>query len=50
MLTGWGQGLMADVEQPGHVDQILSKPPKLREVREALANHGQAMQVRTDAE
>jgi signal transduction histidine kinase/ActR/RegA family two-component response regulator len=50
MLTGWGQTLMADAEQPTHVDQLLSKPPKLREVREALANHGQAIQVRADAE
>lgn len=39
LLTGWGQGLSADVDPPRHVDQILSKPPKLREIREALALH-----------
>jgi len=49
MLTGWGQGLMAEAEQPGHVDQILSKPPKLREVREALANHRHAASVDANA-
>ncbi len=37
LLTGWGQRLVADGEIPAHVDQVLSKPPKLREVRAALA-------------
>jgi NO-binding membrane sensor protein with MHYT domain/signal transduction histidine kinase/ActR/RegA family two-component response regulator len=37
LLTGWGQRLVADGEIPPHVDQVLSKPPKLREVRAALA-------------
>jgi PAS domain S-box-containing protein len=37
MLTGWGQRLVADGEIPPHVDRVLGKPPKLREVREALA-------------
>ena len=37
LLTGWGQRLVADGEMPAHVDQVLSKPPKLREVRAALA-------------
>lgn len=37
MLTGWGQRLVADGEVPPHVDRVLSKPPKLRELREALA-------------
>ena len=37
MLTGWGQRLVADGDIPDHVDQVLSKPPKLREVRAALA-------------
>ena len=50
MLTGWGQGLMADAEQPSHVDQILSKPPKLRELREALANHRQSTHAGSDTE
>jgi len=37
LLTGWGQRLVADGEVPAHVDLVLSKPPKLREVRAALA-------------
>jgi PAS domain S-box-containing protein len=39
LLTGWGQGLAADAEISPHVDRILSKPPKLRELRAALAQH-----------
>ena len=41
LLTGWGQGLLAEADVPPHVDQILSKPPKLYEIREALAQHCQ---------
>ena len=37
LLTGWGQRLVADGEVPPHVDRVLSKPPKLRDLREALA-------------
>ena len=37
MLTGWGQRLTADNELPPHVDRVLNKPPKLRDVRQALA-------------
>jgi PAS domain S-box-containing protein len=37
MLTGWGQRLVAEGDVPPHVDQLLSKPPKLRELRAALA-------------
>jgi PAS domain S-box-containing protein len=39
LLTGWGQGLIAEADIPPHVDQVLSKPPKLGEIREALARH-----------
>jgi CheY-like chemotaxis protein len=38
MLTGWGQRLVAEGDVPTHVDRVLSKPPKLRELREALAH------------
>jgi PAS domain S-box-containing protein len=38
LLTGWGQGLLSDAEVPPHIDLVLSKPPKLREVRAALAS------------
>jgi CheY-like chemotaxis protein len=37
LLTGWGQRLLDDGDLPHHVDQVLSKPPKLRTLREALA-------------
>ncbi len=37
LLTGWGRRLTEEGELPLHVDRILSKPPKLRDLREALA-------------
>lgn len=37
LLTGWGQRLVAEGDIPPHVDQVLNKPPKLRDLREALA-------------
>ncbi len=37
LLTGWGHRLLADGDLPAEVDRVLSKPPKLRELREALA-------------
>jgi PAS domain S-box-containing protein len=37
LLTGWGRRFVADEGMPLHVDSVLSKPPKLRELREALA-------------
>jgi signal transduction histidine kinase/ActR/RegA family two-component response regulator len=37
MLTGWGQRLVAEGDIPPHVDRLLNKPPKLRELRSALA-------------
>jgi PAS domain S-box-containing protein len=38
LLTGWGQRLLDEGDIPPHVDRVLSKPPKLRELREALAH------------
>jgi CheY-like chemotaxis protein len=38
LLTGWGQRLMTDGDVPAQVDRVLAKPPKLRELREALAH------------
>jgi signal transduction histidine kinase/ActR/RegA family two-component response regulator len=38
LLTGWGQRLIDDDEAPAHVDRVLSKPPKLRDLRQALAD------------
>ncbi|MDB6090716.1 MAG: hybrid sensor histidine kinase/response regulator, partial [Gammaproteobacteria bacterium] len=37
LLTGWGQRLVAEGDIPPHVDHVLSKPPKLRELRQTLA-------------
>jgi signal transduction histidine kinase len=37
LLTGWGQRLIAANEIPPHVDKLLSKPPRLSELRAALA-------------
>jgi len=37
MLTGWGQRLLADDESTPQADRVLSKPPRLRELRAALA-------------
>jgi CheY-like chemotaxis protein len=36
LLTGWGERLLAEGDVPPHVDQVLSKPPKLRDLRRAL--------------
>jgi signal transduction histidine kinase/ActR/RegA family two-component response regulator len=37
LLTGWGQRLVDDGDIPAHVDHVLNKPPKLRDLRAALA-------------
>jgi len=37
LLTGWGQRLQIEGDIPPHVDRVLAKPPKLRELREAIA-------------
>ena len=47
MLTGWGQRLIAEGDIPPHVDRVLNKPPKLRELRAAileLANNTPAVE------
>jgi signal transduction histidine kinase/ActR/RegA family two-component response regulator/uncharacterized membrane protein affecting hemolysin expression len=37
LLTGWGRRLLAENDIPPHVDRVLSKPPRLAEMRAALA-------------
>jgi PAS domain S-box-containing protein len=37
LLTGWGRGLAAQGGTPPDVDCVLSKPPRLHEIRQALA-------------
>ena len=36
LLTGWGHRLLAENDIPPHVDRILSKPPRLSDLRAAL--------------
>jgi signal transduction histidine kinase/CheY-like chemotaxis protein len=37
LLTGWGQRFIASNETPTHVDKVLSKPPRLGELRATFA-------------
>jgi signal transduction histidine kinase/ActR/RegA family two-component response regulator len=37
LLTGWGQRLVAEEDVPADVDRVLNKPPKLHQLRAALA-------------
>src|SRR6185312_8468014 len=37
LLTGWGTRLIAENDVPVGVDRVLSKPPRLHELRSALA-------------
>jgi PAS domain S-box-containing protein len=36
LLTGWGQRLVAEGDIPPHVDHVLNKPAKMRELRDVL--------------
>jgi signal transduction histidine kinase/ActR/RegA family two-component response regulator len=36
MLTGWGNRMLAEHDTPAHVDRVLSKPPRLADLRNAL--------------
>jgi PAS domain S-box-containing protein len=36
MLTGWGHRLIATDDRPEHVDRVLSKPPKMAELRSTM--------------
>jgi CheY-like chemotaxis protein len=47
MLTGWGHRLIATSDQPEHVDRVLSKPPKMAEIRGALTEFVGARDART---
>ena len=37
MLTGWGHRMLATDDKPEHVARVLSKPPKMAELRATLA-------------
>jgi signal transduction histidine kinase/ActR/RegA family two-component response regulator/HAMP domain-containing protein len=44
LLTGWGQRLIPESDdEPVNVDHVLSKPPKVRELRAALAKCGERL-------
>ena len=36
LLTDWGRQMLDDNEIPPHVDRVLSKPPRLHELRTVL--------------
>jgi CheY-like chemotaxis protein len=38
LLTAWAEQLLASKELPPHIDRIVGKPPRLAELRAALAN------------
>ena len=38
LVTGWGQHMHAENQVPSYVNRVLSKPPRLSELREALAS------------
>jgi signal transduction histidine kinase/CheY-like chemotaxis protein len=38
LLTGWGRRMLAEHDIPPHVDRVMSKPPRLPELRCALAD------------
>jgi CheY-like chemotaxis protein len=39
MLTGWGQRMADEGDLPDHVNRVLSKPPRLRELNAALIEY-----------
>src|SRR5262245_43952427 len=48
LLTGWGQALQQDGSILPHVDYLLSKPPRRRELRAALVAVTESRDRRTD--
>ncbi len=37
LLTGWGHRMQEEGDRPEHIDRILGKPPKVSDLRAALA-------------
>jgi NO-binding membrane sensor protein with MHYT domain/signal transduction histidine kinase/CheY-like chemotaxis protein len=48
LLTGWGHGLQGD-QMPEYVDRVLSKPPRLADLRAALADIASARLTSSNA-
>jgi signal transduction histidine kinase/CheY-like chemotaxis protein len=40
LLTGWGQRLLDEASLPDNIDRVLSKPPRLNQLRAALLELG----------
>jgi CheY-like chemotaxis protein len=38
LLTGWGQRLIDEGDLPEHTDRVLSKPPRLMQLRAAISD------------
>ena len=38
LLTGWGQRLLDEGEIPPNIDRVLSKPPRLQQLRACIAD------------
>lgn len=52
MLTGWGHRMIEENDTPPNVDRVLSKPPRVEQLRSALAqltNTGASSSSTTDA-
>jgi PAS domain S-box-containing protein len=47
LLTGWGERLQTEHSIPADVDRVLSKPPRIAELRRALAELTNARQTAT---
>jgi CheY-like chemotaxis protein len=43
LLTGWGHSLIAEKDVPAGVDRVLSKPPRLTDLRVTLAELTQSV-------
>jgi signal transduction histidine kinase/CheY-like chemotaxis protein len=37
LLTGWGQRLIDEGDVPPNIDRVLSKPPRMQQIRQAIA-------------
>jgi CheY-like chemotaxis protein len=48
LLTGWAQRLRTDNEIPPDVDRVLSKPPRLRELRALLSELAAAQRLSSE--
>jgi signal transduction histidine kinase/ActR/RegA family two-component response regulator len=50
MLTGWGHRLIATDDKPEHVDRVISKPPRMGELREVIGDLLRAKRAEREAQ